>query len=82
MKSLTNLTSLLALMGSLLLLGGCVSGTELSNQDPGVDPYPWCADQRREAAEHMPKATDSSSETLEKRDRYIDAHVDKACQHP
>lgn len=80
MKNLTILAILLGLASVGAMLSGCATSDDLSSLEPGNDPFPWCADQRREAAERMPALTGATSEELAKRDRYVDAHVDQACQ--
>ncbi|GGD56291.1 hypothetical protein [Pseudoxanthomonas indica] len=82
MKNLTNLALLLCLAGGAATQAGCASDSSVSSADPAKDPYPWCADQRREAADRMPTLSNATAEELEKRDRYVDAHVAKDCQQP
>lgn len=80
MKNLTTLVLLLCLASAAATVTSCASDSSLSSRDPASDPYPWCADQRREAADRMPALTSATPEELEKRDRYVDANVDQACQ--
>lgn len=83
MKNLT-CPILLVLASSVAGISGCAPSQGLVSRDQAEDPYPWCADQRREAIERMPSSA-STPEDLRKRDRYIDAHVAKSCQtfsHP
>lgn len=80
MRSLTKFAILLCLASGSAAISSCASDANLSSREPGSDPFPWCADQRREAAERMPALTHATPEQLAERDGYLDAHVDLACQ--
>lgn len=75
--SLMSKTLLPACVG--VLLCGCASQPQ-TNLDVPNDPYPWCADQRREAAQFAP-TLDGSDRAEELRQTQINASVDMACQN-
>ncbi|HVK51036.1 MAG TPA: hypothetical protein VM469_04765 [Pseudoxanthomonas sp.] len=81
MRKFTNTLVLMFSAIGIVASSGCASN-KVTSAEQRVDPFPWCADERRESTNHMPPPTGSSEADWKDREPFENAPVSIACQQP